>query len=78
MLKNKVSGKSYLMGVGHLIWDKIIEQISRTWRSFIIMKEEASLVRKVEKYVEDDLQELGNKPQLANQIIKVLNSKTKE
>jgi hypothetical protein len=42
------------------------------------MEEEASLVRKVEKYVEVDLQELGNKPQIANQIIKVLNSKTKE
>jgi hypothetical protein len=48
------------------------------WRYFMIMEEEASLVRKVDKYVEDSLQELGNKPQLANQIIKVLNSKTKE
>jgi hypothetical protein len=42
------------------------------------MEEEASLVRKVDKDVEVALQELGNKPQLANQIIKVLNSKTKE
>jgi hypothetical protein len=42
------------------------------------MEEEASLVRKVDIYVEVDLQESSNKPQLANQIIKVLNSKTKE
>jgi hypothetical protein len=42
------------------------------------MEEDASLVKKVDKYVEVALQELGNKPQLANQIIKVLKSKMKE
>jgi hypothetical protein len=51
-LKGKISGNSHLMGERHLIWDKIIDQINKMWKIFIIMEEEASLVRKVEKEVE--------------------------
>jgi hypothetical protein len=77
-LKGKFFGKSYLVGARNLIWDKIIEQINKMWKRFIIIEEEASLVRKVEKEVETVEQEIGNKPQSVNKIIKVLNSKTKE
>ena len=42
------------------------------------MEEEVSLVKKVEKDITKDEQELGDKPQVANKIIRVLNSKTKE
>jgi hypothetical protein len=42
------------------------------------MEEEDRLVNKVEKYITKDEQELGDKPQIANKIIKVFKSKTKE
>jgi hypothetical protein len=48
------------------------------WKSFIIMEEEASLARKVEKEVETAEPELGNKTKSVNKIIKVLKSKKKE
>jgi hypothetical protein len=66
------------MGARHIIWDKSMEQVNRMWKCFIIMEEEASLVKKVEKYIVKVEQELGDKPQVANKIIIVLNSKTKE
>jgi chromosome segregation ATPase len=77
-LKTKLSGKPYLMGARHLIWDKIMEHVNKMWKCFIIMEEEANLVKKVEKDIAKVEQELGDKPQVANKIIRVLNSKTKE
>jgi hypothetical protein len=77
-LKNKLSGKSYLMGARHIVWDKIIEQVNKMWKCFIIMEEEASLVKKVEIDITKAEKELGDKPQAANKIIRNLNSMTKE
>jgi hypothetical protein len=50
-LKNKIYGKTYLMGACHIIWDKIMEQVNNMWKLFIIMEEEVNIVKKVEKYI---------------------------
>ena len=42
------------------------------------MDEESNLVKKAETDIQQAFQDLGNSPQLASKIIKVLNSKSKE
>jgi hypothetical protein len=48
------------------------------WNSFKLMGEESKLASEAEKSIQQTFQELGNKPQLANKIIKFINSKSKE
>ena len=50
-LKNKLGGKSYLIGDILFLWDKIPNKITKNWDYIIIMDEEFGLSRKVEKYV---------------------------
>jgi hypothetical protein len=78
LLKNKLVGKSYLIGARHLIWDQIITKVTRIWDYFKLMDEESTLVKKADKDIQQAFHDLGNSPQLARKIIKVLNSKSKE
>jgi hypothetical protein len=73
-LKSKFSRKFHLMGAQLLIWNKIMEQVNRMCKCFIIMEEEDNLIKKVENYISKVEQELGDKPQVANKIIRILNS----
>ena len=66
------------MGACHIVWDKIIEHVNKMWNFFIIMEEETSLVKKVEIDITKAENELGDKPQATNKIIRNLNSMTKE
>jgi len=66
------------MGAHHIVWDKIIEKVNNMWKCFIIMEEEASLVKKVEIDITKVENELGDKPQASNKIMKILKSMTKD
>jgi hypothetical protein len=78
LLKTKLGGKFYLIGARHLLWDKIVEEITKIWDYIIIMDEESGLARKVDKDIKVAFQELGNRPETTTKIIKLLNSKSNE
>ena len=50
------------MGARYILWDKIIKHINKMWKCFIIMEEEANLVKNVEIDITKAEKDLGNKP----------------
>ena len=61
ILKSKSGGKSYLIRSRHVLWDIIVD-INKIWNYIVIMDEENSLEKRVEKDIEVVFQKLGNKP----------------
>jgi hypothetical protein len=39
-MKNKLSGKPYLIGARHIIWDEIINEVGKIWDYFKIIDDE--------------------------------------
>jgi hypothetical protein len=77
-MKTKFSGKPYLAGAKHLIWDEIIIEVSRIWDYFKIIDDEMLLVDEVYDVFQKSYYELGTRPQVSTQIIKFLNSNSGE
>jgi chromosome segregation ATPase len=77
-LKTKVIGKSTLKETKHVIWDSISTLISDNWSHFSLIGDELELLTSTKKDITKTTNELENKPDLANDIIKFLNNRTKE
>jgi hypothetical protein len=77
-MKTKLSGKPYLVGAKHLIWDEIISEVARLWDYFKIIDDEMLLVDEADEVIHKSFHELGTRPQVATQIIKFLNSNSRE
>ena len=77
-MKGKFSGKSYLMGAKNLIWDEIIIEVSKLWDYFKIIDDEMLLIDEEDDVIHKSFHELGTRPQVSTQIIKFLNSNSRE
>jgi hypothetical protein len=77
-MKTKLSGKPYLVGAKHLIWDEIINEVARLWDYFKIIDDEMLLVDEADEVIHKSFHELGTRPQVATQIIKFLNSNSRD
>ena len=58
-----------LKGINEIIWDNIIQSIKDFWSSIQIMYEQNDLVKLVIEEVQNTREELGNRPEEANQLI---------
>jgi hypothetical protein len=70
-MKNKLSGKPYLIGARHIIWDEIISEVGKLWDYFKIIDDEILLTDEADDVIKKSFHELGTRPQVATQIIKV-------
>jgi hypothetical protein len=77
-MKNKLSGKPYLIGSRHIIWDEIISEVGKLWNYFKIIDDEMLLTDEADDIIQKSFHELGTRPQVATQIIKFLNSTSSE
>jgi uncharacterized phage infection (PIP) family protein YhgE len=77
-MKDKLFGKPYLIGARHIIWDEIINEVSKIWDYFKIIDDEILLTDEVDDTLKKSFKELGTRPQVATQIIKFLNSNSSE
>jgi hypothetical protein len=77
-MKNKLSGKPYLIGARHIIWDEIISEVGKLWDYFKIIDDEMLLTDEADDIIKKSFHELGTRPQVATQIIKFLNSTSSE
>jgi hypothetical protein len=77
-MKNKLSGKPYLIGSRHIIWDEIIAEVGKIWDYFKIIDDEILLTDEADDTIKKSFQELGTRPQVATRVIKFLNSNSKE
>jgi hypothetical protein len=77
-IKNKLSGKPYLLGAKHIIWDEIISEVGKIWDYFKIIDDEILLIDEENGTKNKSFHELGTRPQLATQMIKFLNLSSKE
>jgi hypothetical protein len=77
-MKNKLSGKPYLIGARHIIWDEIIDEVGKIWNYFKIIDDEIQLTDEADDTIKKSFQELGTRPQVATRVIKFLNSNTSE
>jgi hypothetical protein len=73
-----VIGKSAPKASKHVIWDNISTQVSNNWSQFSLIGDELELLTSAKKDITRTTNELENKPDLANEIIKFLNNRTKE
>jgi len=42
-MKSKFFGKPYLIGVRHIIWDEVIDEVGKIWNYFKIIDDEIQL-----------------------------------
>jgi hypothetical protein len=77
-MKNKLSGKPYLIGARHIIWDEIIDEVGKIWDFFKIIDDEILLTDEADDTIKKAFQELGTRPQVATRVIKFLNSNSSE
>ena len=75
--KQTVAGKT-LVEAKENIWTNISNSINEIWPMVQIMFEQHDLVLKSRQAIDKIRRELGEIPSIANEIIKFLNSKTKE
>ena len=73
-MKKKLSGRPYLIGARHIIWDEIIYEVGKLWDYFKIIDNEMLLTNEEKDNIHKSFHELGTRPQVATQIIKFLNS----
>jgi hypothetical protein len=72
-----VVGKT-LAKVKESVWTNITKSMNEIWPMIQIMFEQNELVQRRKQAIEKIRVELGDKPTKANEIIKFLNSKTRE
>jgi hypothetical protein len=77
-MKNKLTGKPYLIGARHIIWDEIIGEVAKLWNYFKIIDDEMMLTDEADESIQKSFHELGTRHQVATQIIKFLNSTSSE
>jgi hypothetical protein len=77
-MKDKLSGKPYMIGARHIIWDEIIAEVANIWHYFKIIDEEIILTDEADDTIKKAFQELGTRPQVATRVIKFLNSNPSE
>jgi hypothetical protein len=75
--KKTVAGKT-LAEVKESVWTDITKSINEIWPMIQIMFEQNELVQRRKQAIEKIKVELGDMPTQANEIIKFLNSKTRE
>jgi DNA gyrase/topoisomerase IV subunit A len=75
--KQTMAGKT-LAEVKEIVWTDIIKSINEIWPMIQIMFEQNELLQRSKQAVEKIRVELGDMPAQANEIIRFLNSKTKE
>jgi hypothetical protein len=56
-LKNKLCGKCYLVGARHIIWDEIINEVSKIWDYFKIIDDEMLLIDEADEVIKKSFQE---------------------
>jgi hypothetical protein len=59
-LQNKLSGKPYLIGARHLIWDQIITEINKIWDYFKIIEEEVYMTDEARSSHTTSISRIGN------------------
>jgi hypothetical protein len=72
-----MAGKS-LAEVKEIVWTDISRSINEIWPMVQIMFEQNELLERRKQAVEKIMMELGDMPSQANEIIRFLNSKTRE
>jgi hypothetical protein len=77
-LSDKLSGKPYLIGARHVIWDEIINEVTKLWDFFKIIDDEIQLTDEIDEVLKKAFVELGSRPQVATQVIRFLNSNSSE
>jgi hypothetical protein len=77
-MQHKLSGKPYLIGATHIIWDEIIAEVGKIWHYFKIIDEEIILIDEANETINKAFQGLGMRPQVATIIIKFLNTNSRE
>jgi len=77
-MNNKFSGKPYMIGARHIIWDEIINEVGNIWHYFKIVDEEIILTKGADDTEKKAFWELGTRPQVATRVIKFLNSNPSE
>ena len=77
-MKTKLSGNPYLVGTKHLIQDEIISEVAKLWDYFKIIDDEMMLIDEADDVIQKSFHELGTRRQVATQIIKFLNSNSRE
>lgn len=60
-----------------ILWANIIDSINEIWPSILIIFEQTELVKAATEEIHKTVEELGNKPEEANQLIKFLNKKNR-
>ena len=66
-----------LKEINEILWDNIIQSIKDVWSSIQIMYEQNDLVKLAIEEVQSTREELGNRPEEANQLIQFLNTQTR-
>jgi hypothetical protein len=77
-IKNNLSGIPYGIGARHIIWDEIMSEVGKLWDYFKIIDDEMLLIDEVDDIIKKPFHELGTRPDVTTQIIKFLNSSSKE
>jgi hypothetical protein len=61
-LSDKFSGKPYLIGDRHVIWDEIINEVTKLWDLFKIVDDEFQLTNEIDEIFKKAFTELGSRP----------------
>jgi hypothetical protein len=77
-IKNKLSGKPYLLGSRQIIWDEIISEVGKLWDYFKIIDDEMLLIKEENDVIKKSFHKLGTRPQVSTQIIKFINCISRE
>jgi flagellar biosynthesis chaperone FliJ len=60
--QGKLTGKPYLIGARHILWDHIISEIIKSWNYFTLVVDESSLASQTQHNINKILEELSDKP----------------
>jgi hypothetical protein len=64
-MKNKLSGKPYLIGDRHIIWDAIIDEVGNIWNFFKIIDDDMVMIDETNDIINKEFQKLGTRPRVA-------------
>jgi hypothetical protein len=61
-MKNKLLGKTYLIGVRHIIWDEILSEVGKIWKYFKIIDDAMLLTNEENDTIKKSFHELETRP----------------
>jgi hypothetical protein len=64
-LSDKLSGDPYLIRVIHVIWDEIINEVTKILDFLKITDDEIQLIDEIDEFLKKTFVELGTRPQVA-------------